>query len=493
MSARDRAWFWILPGLLSSLSACNLAPIYQRPDAPVPTNLPQGESYPALASGSTVITETAWQDFFIGPALRQVIELALVNNRDLRLAVANVEQARAQYGVQRSALWPAISADAGLSATRDGSTASTGNPADAGDVSGNLDSGGSRSVRRSYDASIGLSAFELDLFGRLRNLSEAARQELLATAQAQQTTRISLIAEVATAYVSLASAREQLRITRDSLESRRRVLELTRARQSAGVASGLDTRQADTSYQQVRSDVALFTSNAAQARNALVLLVGSAVPEALLPIDLQQPLTLDSLPIGLASDVLLTRPDVRAAEHRLIAQHANIGAARAAFFPRVSLTALFGVASDSLSGLFDSGSGTWSFSPGVNLPLFDGGFNRSNLAYARASRESAIATYEQAVQTAFREVADALARRGTIDEQLQAQQALMQSSSEALEISEARYRVGTDTFLNVLLSQQTLQSAQINRVTSSATRESSMIELYRALGGGQLAPAAAER
>ncbi|MGQ0700431.1 MAG: efflux transporter outer membrane subunit [Panacagrimonas sp.] len=466
---------WIPLVLAAALAGCNLAPIYERPAAPVPGNLPQGEAYPALADDNAVIADSGWRDFFTEPALRDVIELALLNNRDLRVALANVEQARAQYGVQRAALFPAISADAGLDASRSRN-------------SGNGDEdGGSGGVQRSYAANVGLAAFELDLFGRLRNLSAAAQEEFLATAAAQQTTRISLIAEVASAYVSLASAREQLSITRQALASRQRVLELTRARQRAGVASGLDTRQADTSYQQVRADVAQFTANAAQARNALILLVGGEVPDALLPSDLEQPaLTLASLPIGLPSDVLLARPDVRAAEHRLMAQHANIGAARAAFFPRISLSAVLGTAGGSLSDLFSAGSRTWSFAPGANLPLFDGGANRNNLDFAQASRDAAVATYEQTIQIAFREVADALARRATIDEQVQAQQDLTRSAAEALAIAEARYRVGSDTFLNVLSSQQTLQSAQVNRVTSSATRASNMIELYRALGGGQL-------
>ena len=461
--------------LVAALAGCNLAPVYERPAAPMPMSLPQGPDYPVLADGSTMIADIGWRAFFTEPALREVIELALANNRDLRIALANVERARAQYGVQRSFLLPSISADAGLDAGRSG--------LGGGDDGEGNDSG----VQRRYSATVGLAAFELDLFGRLRNLSAAAQEQYLATEAAQQTTRISLIAEVASAYVTLAAAREQLSITRQALDSRLRVLELTRARQRAGIASGLDTRQADTSYQQVRADVAQFTADAAQTLNALRVLVGSDVPDALLPANLaQQPLTLPSLPVGLDSSVLLSRPDVRAAEHDLIAQHANIGAARAAFFPRLSLTAALGTVSGSLSDLTGSGTRTWSFAPVVSLPLFDGGANRNNLDLAQAGRAAAVANYERTIQTAFREVSDALARRGSIDEQVQAQRDLTRSAGEALNIAEARYRVGTDTFLNVLSSQQTLQAAEVDRVAASATRESNMIELYRALGGGLL-------
>lgn len=452
----------LIPLAALLLAGCNLAPQYVRPAPPIPPALP-------LADGATQsAAEIGWRDFFTDPKLRDVIALALDNNRDLRVALANVEQARAQYRIRRADQFPALSASGGLLYQRQQLVSGT--------------TGGSATSDR-YTASVGLSAFEIDLFGRMRNLSKAALEQYLATEEARKTARISLIAEVATSYLTLAADREHLRIARETLAAQQKMLDLTRARQRLGVASGLDTRQAQTSYEQARADIAAFTTDADQDKNALDLLVGAVVAEDLLPAGIA-PATQATLPVGVSSAVLLGRPDVRGTEHLLIAQNANIGAARAAFFPNISLTAALGTVSSGLSGLFSAGTGTWSVAPSIVQPIFDGGANRAGLQSAKAARDAALATYEKAIQTAFREVADALARHATIDEQVAAQGALAKAASESLTIAEGRYRLGSDSYLTTLTAQQTLYAARQNLATIELVAGTNMVELYRAFGGG---------
>ncbi len=459
----------VAPALLL-LAGCDLAPSYHRPGLPAPTSLPSGGTYPGAAAAATQAPDIAWQDFFVDPALRQVIATGLANNRDLRVALANVEQARALYRVQRADLLPTISANGSVTYSR-ASSAQTFPGAD----------------RRTdtYSVNAGLSAFEIDLFGRVRNLTRAALEQYLSTEEGARATRISLIAEIASAYLTMAADQDQLRISRDTLESFRQTLELTQAQFRIGVASELDVRQAQTSYEQARYDIAALQTQIARDQNALNLLVGTTVSADQLPNSLdQRAFTLAELPAGISSEVLLQRPDVLQAEHQLKAQYANIGAARAAFFPQISLTALAGTISPSLSGLFDRGNGNWTVAPSATLPIFDFGRNAANLRYAKASRDAALASYEKAIQTAFREVADALAERGTIGEQIAARGNRVTAASTAYRLSDARYRAGVDPFLTTLDAQRTLYGAQQNLIQTRLDAASNLVELYRALGGG---------
>jgi len=493
----------------TTLAGCNLAPKYVRPVGAVPATLPQDGIYPAAASDAPDVTRIGWQQFFTDDRLRRTIALGLENNRDLRVAAANVLQARAQYRVQRADLVPSTTlsgsgtytnniqgaagalggaagggAGAGTGAGT-GTGTGTGAGAGAGGTGLGVGVGSSASNLEFYSVNAGFSAFELDLFGRVRNLNRAALEQYFATEEAQRSTRISLIAEIATAWLTYASDQDQLRISQESLKSFAQSLELTRAQFRIGVASELEARQAETTYQGARNDIAVLKTRVAQDKNALDLLVGAPVQVDLLPQGLgESGAALTVLPTGLSSEILLRRPDVLQAEHQLIAQNANIGAARAAMFPRISLTATLGTISTALSGLFAGGSFTYTGAPSVSLPLFDGGRLRGNLDVARAQQQAAVSTYEKTVQTAFREVADALAQRGTIDEQIAAQTARVEAANVALKISDARYRTGVESFLTTLDSQRTAYSAQQLLVTTRLNRESNMVELYRSLGGG---------
>ena len=505
-----------------ALAGCNLAPTYVRPVGAVPAALPQGGTYPAAATDARDITRVGWRDFFLDERLRQVIARGLDNNQNLALAAANVLQARAQYRVQRADLVPSTGVSGSATYTNnvfgaggpttggtgvgDGQTGTgvgtgtgagtgtgTGGGAGVGTgagigagtgVVGNSVGGGSSNLEI-YSANVGFSAFELDLFGRVRNLSKAALEQYFATEEAQRSARISLIAEIATAWLTIASDQDQLALSQQTLKTFEDTLRLTTAQFRIGVASELESRQAETNYQAARNDIAVLRTQIAQDRNALDLLVGAPVEPALLPTALGDArAALEVLPTDLSSTVLLRRPDVLQAEHQLIAQNANIGAARAAFFPRISLTAAVGTISTALSGLFGGGSFTYNAGPSVSLPLFDGGRNKGNLDYARASRQAAVATYQRTVQVAFREAADALAERGTIDEQISAQSARANAAAIAARLSDARYRAGVDSFLTSLDSQRTAYAAQQQLVTTRFRRGGNLVELYRSLGGG---------
>ncbi|MBI0474286.1 efflux transporter outer membrane subunit [Sphingomonas sp. MA1305] len=494
----------------ASLAGCNMAPKYVRPAGAVPATLPQGGVYPAAATDAPDVTKIGWRSFFTDPKLQQVIALGLDNNRDLRVAAANVLQARAQYRVQRADLVPSTTISgsgtytnnlfgaasttgaASGSGTGGTGTGGTGTGGATGGTTGGTGTGVGGSVGSSsssnlqfYSVNAGFSAFELDLFGRVRNLSRAALEQYFASEEAQRSTRISLIAEIATAWLTLASDQDQLRISQDSLKTFQQTLELTQAQFRIGVASELEARQAETNYQAARNDIAALKTRVAQDQNALNLLVGTTVTADLLPASLGNgDATIPTLPAGVSSEVLLRRPDVLQAEHQLIAQNANIGAARAALFPRISLTATLGTISTALSGLFGGGSFTYTGTPSIGVPLFDGGRLRGNLDYAKASQQAAVATYEKTVQTAFREVADALAQRGTIDEQVSAQTARANAAAVAARLSDARYRAGVESFLNTLDTQRTSYTAQQQLVTTRLARGSNLIELYRSLGGG---------
>jgi multidrug efflux system outer membrane protein len=454
------------------LAGCNLAPKYERPAGAIPVTLPQGGVYPAAATDAVDVSKIGWRDFFLDPRLRQVIETGLANNRDLRIAAANVLQARAQYKVQRADRLPTVNA---------GGTATYTN---------NLQGAGSTSTGAStdldiYQATVGVSAFELDLFGRVRNLSRAAQEQYFASEEAQRATRISLIAEIATAWLTMAADQEQLRLSRETLRAFEETLRLTREQFRVGIGSELEVRQADTSYQGAVSDIAALEASVALDQNALNLLVGTTVGPDQLPAGLgTEPATRDALPGNVASDVLLRRPDVLQAEHLLIAENANIGAARAAFFPTISLTGALGTLSLGLSALFKDGSYTYTGSPSATLPLFDFGRRSGNLQYAKASQQAAVATYEKAIQTAFREVADALAQRGKIGDQVSAQSSRAQSAQVAAKLSDARFRSGVDSFLTTLDAQRTAYAAEQQLVTTRLAQGGNLVELYRSLGGG---------
>lgn len=481
----------------TALAGCNLAPKYVRPAGAIPATLPQGGAYSPAQTGAVVAEAIGWRDFFVDPALRDTIALALENNRDLRLAAANVLQARAQYRVQRADLLPTINAGASATFTNNafaatggatgvgagaGAGAGAGTGVGAGAGLGATTGGGTLEI---YQANVGLSAFEIDLFGRVRNLSQAALEQYFATEEAQRATRVTLIGEVASAYLTMAADQDQKRIAEDTLKSFAESLRLTTAQFRVGVASELEQRQADTNYQAARNDLAAITARIAQDQNALNLLVGTTVPAELLPTALgTRAFTLADLPADVSSEVLLRRPDVLQAERQLRAQNANIGAARAALFPRISLTATLGTISTALSGLFGAGSDVWTVAPSATLPLFDFGRNRANVDAARAQAQGAVATYERTLQVAFREVADALAQRGTIGEQVAAREARATSATVAARLSDARYRAGVDSFLVSLDAQRTAYAAQQDLVTTRLLRANNLVTLYRTFGGG---------
>jgi outer membrane protein, multidrug efflux system len=476
----------------ATLAGCNLAPKYVRPVGAVPAKLPQGGPYPRAATDAPDITAIGWRDFFTDPRLVQVIDAGLANNRDARIAAANVLQARAQYRVQRADLVPSTTVSGSGTYTNNAFGAAGGAPGGAGTGAGGgtgvgagAGVGSTSSNLEFYSVNAGFSAFELDLFGRTRNLTRAAQEQYFASEEAQRSTRISLIAEIATAWLTMASDQDQLRLSRNTLKAFEKTLELTRAQFRVGVASELAARQAETTYQQARGDIAALESRIAQDQNALNLLVGTTVTADQLPTGLGTAgYARDTLPGNISSEVLLRRPDVLQAEHQLIAENANIGAARAAFFPTISLTATIGTISTALSGLFGGGSFTYNGAPGISLPLFDGGRNAGNLEYAKATQKVAVATYEKAIQTAFREVADALATRGTIDEQVAAQAARVNAADIASRLSDARYRAGIDSFLTALDAQRTAYAAQQQLQTTRLARASNLVEVYRTLGGG---------
>ena len=427
----------------------------------------QSFASPAVTDGAyspdaPAAADIGWRDFFVDPNLEELVARALDNNRDLRVAVLNVEKARAQYRIQRADRLPSLGANATM--TR---------------------SGGDVPVSESYSAGVGIAEFELDLFGRVRNLSHSALQRYFAQEEARRSAQLSLVAEVANVYLTLAADQELLRVAQATLKTHEQSYALTGQRHALGAVSALDLHQARTQVEAARADAARFAGEVAQDTNALNLLVGATVEPALLPTGVDDQVTgLGALPAGLPSDVLLRRPDVLAAEHQLLAANASIGAARAAFFPSISLTGSAGSASGELSGLFGGGNKTWSFIPQINLPIFQGGRLRANLGMATADRDIALAQYEKAIQSGFREVADALALTTTLGEQRQAREALLESATQAEALSRARYRAGRDSFLVQLDAQRTLYAAQQGLVTTRLAEQANRVTLYKVLGGG---------
>ncbi|MEC5163708.1 efflux transporter outer membrane subunit [Janthinobacterium sp. CG_S6] len=460
-------------GALALLAGCALAPPYQRPDAPVAPAYPAAG--PELAGAGASAADIGWRGFFSDPRLRQLIAAALEHNRDLRTAALRIEEARAQYGLASAERLPTL--NAALGATRARAPAALGQNGRAG-------------VGERFDAGLSMPAFELDYLGRVRSLGQAALSLYLATEEARQAAHLAVVAETAKAYFTERALAEQYALAAQTLAGRERTFELTRRRLEAGAASRLDLRQNETLYQGARATALTLARQRAQAENALTLLVGQApaatpttVPAGAAPDDAALD-AMNALPAGLPSELLARRPDIRAAELRLKAANANIGAARAAFFPRLSLTAALGSASPAFSGLFDSGSGNWSFAPQLLLPIFDGGRNRANLSLADTRKNIAVADYEKTIQVAFREVADALAARAYLGEQVAAQRAVREAQGERLALLQLRFDNGVASALDVLDAQRELFSAEQSLVQARLLRTTTAIDLYRALGGG---------
>lgn len=470
------------------LAGCSMEPHYERPEAPVPPSWPVGDAY--LRQSEATLPSVTYRDIFRDPKLQAIIEQALANNRDLRIAAANIASARAQYRVQRSELFPDITAGAGVrlgDSGSSGTSSGTGSGNGNGSGSGSGSSSGNGGISHQYSVDVGLNSWEIDLFGRIRSLSHEALERYFATEAAARATRLSLVSEVATAYLTLAADNSLLAIARATESNAAKAVQLTGARVRGGIAPRIDLRQAETILDQAQSDIAEQTTAVAQDKNALQLLVGAPLDDTLLPGSIESvDGTIGELPAGLNSSILLRRPDVVQAEYQLRAANADIGAARAAFFPTISLTAVAGFASTALASLFSGNAFNWTVSPNANVSIFDFGRNRGNLAYSRAQRDLYVAQYEQAIQTAFREVSDALARRGTIENQYAAQAHLVEASQDTFNLTTARYREGIENFLSSLDAQRTLYSAQRSLVQTRLTRADNLVDLYRTLGGDSL-------
>lgn len=464
-----RPWLAVCAALAAG---CSLAPRYERPPAPVSPSWPSPAPGPALPAPENAVpaADLGWRDVFGDARLQALIELALANNRDLRVAALNVDLARARYGIQRSALLPEVDASANYARERV--------PADQSPTLAPLSYG-------AWTVGAGVPAYELDLFGRVRSLKDAALEQFFATEEARRGTHLALVAAVAEQDLVLRALDEQIALARSTADLVQSSLDLTRRKFDVGQASELDVRTAEAQLHAARVNLAAATQQRAQAENALVLLVGSPLPPDLpLPKAIESPGLLAQIPAGLPSDLLQRRPDILAAEHSLQAANASIGAARAAFFPSISLTAFGGFSSLELSTLFDEPSGMWSFVPRVNLPIFTGGRNSANLDAAEVSKSIELARYQKAIQVAFREVADALAARGPLEDQVEAQAGRVSADQRRYELSRMRYDKGVDSYLVVLTAQEDLYAAQRLLIQARLARLVNLVELYRALGGG---------
>lgn len=473
---RSRHTYW--PGLAAMLLLAGCASLQPelpeaRPELPAGWPLPPTTTATATADADVApVVDVGWQDFFKAAELQKLIGLALDNNRDLRVAVLNVERAREQYRIQRADRVPSLAVGAFMQRGRT-------NPRAFGIETQDTP------VIEFYSVELGVTDFELDLFGRVRDLSEAELQRYFATEEARRSAQLALVAEVATAYLALGADLAQQRIARETLASYEETLSLTEQRYELGAASELEVSQFRAARETARAAVARVTGAVAQDMNALRLLTGTRIDPALLPTDFE-PLGDDLIPVpaDLPSELLLRRPDVIAAEHRLRAANANIGAARAAFFPSISLTASTGSASSEFSGLFESGGDTWSFVPRIRIPIFEGGRLRAGLGVARADRDIGLAEYEGAIQTGFREVADGLALSHTLRDQRLAQEAFLKAAERSYELSVARYRAGRDSYIVLLDVQRTLYMAREAMVRTRLAEQANRATLYKALGGG---------
>ncbi|MCC6507333.1 MAG: efflux transporter outer membrane subunit [Aquimonas sp.] len=444
-----------------AVSGCaTLEPRLPEADASIPAHWPLPTTTSQSSPGT--VADIGWRDFFTDDKLDALIALALENNRDLRIALLNVERSRGQYRIRRADRVPSVGVGASLART-----------------------GSDEAVNSYYEVALGITNFELDLFGRVRSLSASALQQFLSTQAAQRSAQLALIAEVANNYLALSADQELQRLALAALESHEATYRLAEQRRELGAVSALDVAQARTVVERARADAARYAGRVAQDTNALALLIGAPVPPELLPDAFEPRVSgLGELPAGMPSEALLRRPDVVQAEHRLRAANANIGAARAAFFPSISLTGSVGTASDALSGLFESGSRIWTFLPQITIPIFEGGRLRAGLEVATAERDIELAQYEKAIQAAFRDVADALALSRTLSAQRQALESLVDAAARSAELSQARYRAGRDSYLTLLDAQRTLDAARQSLIEAQFAEQANRVTLYRALGGG---------
>ena len=456
-----------LPALVLALAGCTMIPKYERPAPPVPATWPAAAGDADAAAPPAV--DIGWREFFTDPRLRSVIETALANNRDLRVAALNIEKARALYRVQRSEQFPGLGTQGTGSRVR---------------IPEKMTDDGEAFIQSEYTFQVGISAFELDLFGRVRSLKKRALEHYFATEQARSAAQISLVGAVGYAYLTLAADSENLHLAQATLDAQDAFYRLIAQSRALGVASDLDLRQAESQREAARMDAAKYEGLVQMDANALNLLAGAPVPAELLPEGLGTVEEPKAVGAGLSSDVLLRRPDILAAEHQLLAANANIGAARAAFFPRISLTLGGGTMSSSLSDLFGSGTGTWVLAPATAAPPYASGLQMANYKAAKVDREIAVAQYEKTIQTAFREVADALVLRSSLTAQQEAARALVGALEEAHRLSKARYEAGVDGYLGVLVAQRSLYDAQQALVAVRMARLANQVTLYKVLGGG---------
>lgn len=452
-------------------SACTVSKQYSRPKAPVPATWPAAAEVQEAGRppGAREPQELSWEDFFTSEKLRRVIRVALENNRDLRMAALNVDKVQAWYRIQSAQLYPAVNASA---------------TADVYRLPEKMSKNGEAETVGQLVVGLGAASWELDLFGRIRSLKSQALEQYLASIEARSATQIALVAAVAGSYFALAADRESLRLSHATLDAQQVSYSLILRSREMGIASDLDLRQAETQVEAARAEIARYNGRVALDENALNLLAGAAIPSELLPDQLDSEHALREITAGMSSDVLLRRPDILMAEHQLKAAYANIGAARAAFFPRIALTAGAGLMSGDLAELFKAGSRTWNFAPQVVAPIFDAGARKANLQAAQLERDLAIAQYEKTIQTAFREVSDALSLRARLSEQQQAQEALVKSLEQTYRLARARYEAGIDSYLGVLVAQRSLYAGQQGLLSLRFARLNNLVTLYKVLGGG---------
>ncbi len=489
----------ILPTLLGialvGAAGCSLEPDYSRPAAPVVPDW----SGPKADPGRIPVADIGWRDFFQDAVLQRLIQLALDNNRDLRVAALNVGEAQARYRVQHADLFPMIGGSAieqaerypagvvGATSAGAAQTAGAGSSVGTSTTGGGAATGTGGSVFRFYDVGVGFTSYEIDLFGRIRSLSHAALEQYFSAEETRRAATLSLVAEVASGYFTLLADQATLNVSRDTLQAQEASYELTRKNLDSGNGTELALRQAQITVETARANIAAEQRQLTVDRDALVLLLGAPLPaDAGGDGRLDDQRLVAPLPTAVPSAVLAERPDILASEHQLRAANADIGAARAAFFPSISLTANYGTAASQLTGLFKSGSDAWTFSPQITVPIFSAGANQANLDLAKLEKNVAIAQYEKAIQTGFREVSDALLGLRTYDDQLAAQAALLDASAKAFSLADLRFRNGIDSYLTVLDAQRSLYSAQQGLVGVKLGRLQNLVTLYKALGGGVL-------
>ena len=462
--------------LLASLTGCSLIPDYMRPDLPVAGQYPSGPAFAGAGtvSGSVAAGDLGWRDFFRDPVMQDLIALALENNRDLRVAAQNVAAAYAQYQVQHAGLFPTIDATGGAEYER---------------LPAGSQGFGSALHVNEYSLGVGAVSYELDLFGRIRSASRQAQEQYFSLGETRLSTQISLVAQVASEYLAWLADRDALRVSQQTAKAQLQSYNLYKLQLAQGTGTLLTVAQAESTLRTAEASVEQYTRQAQQDLDQLVLLVGSTLPDALqarmmAQAGLEREAAFPDLPAGLPSDLLQRRPDIRAAEHSLLAANANIGAARAAFFPSITLTANGGTASGTLGSLFGAGSASWLFQPQFSVPIFDAGTNFANLDYAKIQKVIQVADYEKSIQSAFHDVSDALAGRATYTRQVDAEKKLVRADQQYYDISKLRADAGADTFLNELIAQNSLFGAQINLVALNLAQQQNLVTLYKALGGG---------